>query len=129
MPGFHAAYLEAMIQVFDNCAERTVEKLEKLLDSAQQEGKSEIDVEMESEYSNLALDIIGLSVFNYDFGSVTRESPVIAVSFLLSSQSSGNFVMVIGMASVLSHLLNLLLLKSGSTVAASLVMNHQSWHV
>jgi hypothetical protein len=27
----------------------------------------------------LALDIIGLGVFNYDFGSVTNESPVIKV--------------------------------------------------
>lgn len=82
MPGFHSAYLEAMVQVFDNCAERTVEKIEKRLDAAQKEGNSQVEFEMEAEYSNLALDIIGLSVFNYDFGSVTRESPVIAVSFL-----------------------------------------------
>ncbi|KAI9070939.1 hypothetical protein K1719_047101 [Acacia pycnantha] len=48
-PGFHASYLEAMIKVFTACSERTI----------------------------LALDIIGLGVFNYDFGSVTKESPVI----------------------------------------------------
>ena len=34
---------------------------------------------MEVEFLNLGLDIIGLGVFNYDFGSVTRESPVIKV--------------------------------------------------
>ena len=28
---------------------------------------------------DLALDIIGLGVFNHDFGSVTKESPVIKV--------------------------------------------------
>ncbi|KAF3443497.1 hypothetical protein FNV43_RR13180 [Rhamnella rubrinervis] len=45
-PGFHALYLEAML-------------------------------DLEAEFSNLALDIVGLGVFNYDFGSVTKESPVI----------------------------------------------------
>ena len=32
---------------------------------------------MEEKFCSVALDIIGLSVFNYDFGSVTNESPVI----------------------------------------------------
>lgn len=34
-------------------------------------------VDMETEFLNLGLDIIGLGVFNYDFGSITAESPVI----------------------------------------------------
>ncbi len=34
---------------------------------------------METEFLNLGLDIIGLGVFNYDFGSITTESPVIKV--------------------------------------------------
>jgi cytochrome P450 len=81
VPGFHTAYLEAMVQVFDNCAARTTEKLEKLLSVAEDNDMSHIELDMESEFSNLALDIIGLSVFNYDFGSVTKESPVIQVSY------------------------------------------------
>jgi hypothetical protein len=32
---------------------------------------------MEAEFLNLGLDIIGLGVFNYEFGSITKESPVI----------------------------------------------------
>ena len=36
-------------------------------------------MDMEVEFLNLGLDIIGLGVFNYDFGSVTSESPVIKV--------------------------------------------------
>ena len=36
-------------------------------------------IDMETEFLNLGLDIIGLGVFNYDFGSITRESPVIKV--------------------------------------------------
>ena len=75
VPGFHAAYLEAMVDVFSRCAERTVEKLQAKLDSPGSQGRAK--VEMEAEYSSLALDIIGLSVFNYDFDSVTKESPVI----------------------------------------------------
>ena len=34
-------------------------------------------MDMEVEFLNLGLDIIGLGVFNYDFGSITTESPVI----------------------------------------------------
>ena len=41
-------------------------------------------LDMEEEFLNLGLDIIGLGVFNYDFGSITRESPVIKVSPLSS---------------------------------------------
>lgn len=36
-------------------------------------------VNMESEFLNLGLDIIGLGVFNYDFGAINTESPVIQV--------------------------------------------------
>eukprot|EP00850_Spirogloea_muscicola_P009567 SM000054S18053 [mRNA] locus=s54:172270:176077:+ [translate_table: standard] len=70
-PGFHSAYLEAMVNTFGECAERTINKLDAVLEGG------EALIEMEAEYSNLALDIIGISIFNYDFGSVTTESPVI----------------------------------------------------
>ena len=32
---------------------------------------------MEEVFLSLGLDIIGLGVFNYDFKSITKESPVI----------------------------------------------------
>lgn len=32
---------------------------------------------METEFCSVSLDIIGKAVFNYEFGSVTKESPVI----------------------------------------------------
>ena len=32
---------------------------------------------METEFCSVALDIIGKAVFNYEFGSVTKERPVI----------------------------------------------------
>lgn len=77
VPGFHAAYLETMVGVFGACTERTVEKLEGVLRDAGGGGEAGGRVEMEAEYSSLALDIIGISVFNYDFDSVVTESPII----------------------------------------------------
>jgi len=78
-PGFHTSYLEAMVKLFTSCSERTVLKIDKLLKGEGSGGQKSIELDLEAEFSNLALDIIGLGVFNYDFGSVTNESPVIKV--------------------------------------------------
>lgn len=78
-PGFHAVYLEAMVNMFSDCSERTVLKFEKLLEREELNGRKTIEVDLEAEFLSLGLDIIGLGVFNYDFGSVTKESPVIKV--------------------------------------------------
>ncbi|ESQ56017.1 hypothetical protein EUTSA_v10024764mg [Eutrema salsugineum] len=77
-PAFHALYLEAMVKVFSDCSEKMILKSEKLLREKEvSSGEDTIELDLEAEFSSLALDIIGLSVFNYDFGSVTKESPVI----------------------------------------------------
>lgn len=39
--------------------------------------KSKAVVDMEERFCSVTLDIIGKAVFNYDFGSVTKESPVV----------------------------------------------------
>ena len=52
------------------CNEPLVEKLTRA-------AKSGEVLNMETEFCSVALDIIGKAVFNYDFGSVTKESPVI----------------------------------------------------
>ena len=52
-------------------------KFNKLLEGEGYDGPNSIELDLEAEFSSLALDIIGLGVFNYDFGSVTKESPVI----------------------------------------------------
>lgn len=56
--------------LFGHCNEPLIENLNKI---AEKDGKCD----MESYFCSVALDIIGLSVFNYDFGSTTDESPVI----------------------------------------------------
>lgn len=68
-----------MVKLFTSCSERTVLKIDKLLEGEGYSGQKSIELDLEAEFSNLALDIIGLGVFNYDFGSVTNESPVIKV--------------------------------------------------
>ena len=70
VPGFHKAYLENCISMFGRCTERTIDKLS----SAAEESRV---INMEEEFLNLGLDIIGLGVFNYDFGSKSSQNPVI----------------------------------------------------
>jgi cytochrome P450 len=64
------AWLDHMVGLFGYCNIPLIASLEKL---AQGDGK----VEMEEKFCSVALDIIGKSVFNYEFDSVTKESPVI----------------------------------------------------
>lgn len=70
VPAFHKAYLENCIAMFGSCAEKVVERLEKAAESSK-------SLNMEEEFLNLGLDIIGIGVFNYDFGSINNQSPVI----------------------------------------------------
>lgn len=51
-------------------------------------GAQTATVDMEEEFLNLGLDIIGMGVFNYDFGSITRQSPVIQVASFTSTLES-----------------------------------------
>lgn len=70
-PSLHRAYLEVMMdRVFGQSALFAVEKLDK----AEKAGQA---VNMEAVFSQLTLDIIGKSVFNYDFNSLTTDSPLI----------------------------------------------------
>ncbi|GKY98823.1 hypothetical protein MPSEU_000838400 [Mayamaea pseudoterrestris] len=71
VPAFHKAWLDHMVGLFGYCNEPLIEKLDNLIDS--ESGK----VDMEQYFNSVALDIIGLSVFNFKFGSVTNESPII----------------------------------------------------
>nr|AWN09469.1 Carotenoid hydroxylase CYP97B2 [Phaeodactylum tricornutum]QDL56928.1 P450 carotenoid hydroxylase CYP97B2 [Phaeodactylum tricornutum] len=79
VPAFHK--LEHIVGLFGYCNQPLIDTLNKRVDG---DGK----VEMESLFCSVALDIIGLSVFNYEFGSVTQESPVIkAVYYALEHRS------------------------------------------
>jgi cytochrome P450 len=57
-----------MITLFNERSEILVDDLEK---------KHGTVVDMEERFGSVTLDIIGKAVFNYDFGSVTKESPIV----------------------------------------------------
>lgn len=70
VPGFHKKWLNRMITLFADRAEILSNDLVK-----KSEAKAVVD--MEERFCSVTLDIIGKAVFNYDFGSVTKESPVV----------------------------------------------------
>ncbi|KAL5546004.1 hypothetical protein UlMin_005691 [Ulmus minor] len=71
VPSLHKKYLSVIVdRVFCKCAERLVEKLQ----SNALDGSA---VNMEEKFSQLTLDVIGLSIFNYNFDSLNSNSPVI----------------------------------------------------
>jgi len=69
-PSFHKRWLYQMITLFTTCGNRLIDDLEKKCESGTQ-------VDMEERFGSVTLDIIGKSVFNYDFSSTTTESPII----------------------------------------------------
>jgi beta-ring hydroxylase len=64
-----------MIGLFGQATDRLCQKL----DTAASDGE---DVEMESLFSRLTLDVIGKAVFNYDFDSLSNDTGIIEVTFL-----------------------------------------------
>ena len=72
-PAFHREWINRMVGMFGDCADRSVEELDREIEK----GGGEAVNNMEKTFLSVALDIIGLGVFNYDFGSFTEESPVI----------------------------------------------------
>jgi len=69
-PGFHKLYLERMVSEFGQANANLIPQL------VEASKKGEV-LDMEERYGSLALDVIGKAVFNYDFGSVNEESPVV----------------------------------------------------
>lgn len=71
VPAFHQAWLTYLVGLFGYCNEPLIKSLNDIAESKERKA------EMETYFCSVALDIIGLSIFNYEFGSVTQESPVI----------------------------------------------------
>lgn len=63
-----------MTMTFSDCSEVMMTSLDRSV------AAGEI-VNMEEKFNSVSLDIIGKAVFNYDFGSVTTESPVIKAAY------------------------------------------------
>eukprot|EP00747_Dinoflagellata_sp_TGD_P091089 gnl/TRDRNA2_/TRDRNA2_164938_c1_seq1.p1 gnl/TRDRNA2_/TRDRNA2_164938_c1~~gnl/TRDRNA2_/TRDRNA2_164938_c1_seq1.p1 ORF type:complete len:711 (+),score=126.19 gnl/TRDRNA2_/TRDRNA2_164938_c1_seq1:37-2169(+) len=70
-PGIHKEYIKRMVEtVMVPSAQILVGKLEAA-------AKSGTKVNIEDYYSQVTLDIIGKATFNYDFQSLTKESPIV----------------------------------------------------
>lgn len=65
-----------MVNLFGQASDRLCQKL----DAAASDGE---DVEMESLFSRLTLDIIGKAVFNYDFDSLTNDTGIVEVLLVI----------------------------------------------
>ncbi|CAB9509766.1 Psoralen synthase (Fragment) [Seminavis robusta] len=70
VPGFHKRWLNRMVTLF-------ADRAEILSNDLVQRSKAGMVVDMEERFCSVTLDIIGKAVFNYDFGSVTKESPIV----------------------------------------------------
>mmetsp|Transcript_147 Transcript_147/g.368 ORF Transcript_147/g.368 Transcript_147/m.368 type:complete len:756 (-) Transcript_147:467-2734(-) len=70
VPGFHKRWLEGMIDVFG----KSTAVLTQDLDDAATKGAPR---DMEERFGSVALDIIGKAVFNYEFESTKKTSPVV----------------------------------------------------
>ncbi|KAM7278451.1 hypothetical protein ACFE04_005585 [Oxalis oulophora] len=76
VPALHQKFVAAMIGLFAQATDRLCKKL----DAAASDGE---DVEMESLFSRLTLDIIGKALFNYDFDSLTNDTGIVEAVYTL----------------------------------------------
>lgn len=86
VPAFHVKWLSFLTSIFADCALKLCSKLNRM------EGQV---IDMETEYNSLALDIVGKSVFNYDFDSVSTESPVIKAVYRILLETEHRSMMFI----------------------------------
>ncbi|ABO99505.1 predicted protein [Ostreococcus lucimarinus CCE9901] len=78
--GFHGAWLKHMCNLFGASAMRLADKLDTFVES-------EKTVELESELYAMALDVIGKAVFNYEFGALKQETPIIKAVYRVLRES------------------------------------------
>lgn len=85
VPALHMKYVAAMIGLFGQATDRLCQKL----DEAASNGE---DVEMESLFSRLTLDIIGKAVFNYDFDSLNVDTGIVEAVYTVLRESEDRSV-------------------------------------
>ena len=83
------------VGLFSRCSDRMVGALKESMQRGmgpvsscwRTEDRAGEDVDLESMYSSVALDIIGEAVFNFKFLSVQRKSPVIDAVYNLMQEA------------------------------------------
>jgi beta-ring hydroxylase len=85
VPSLHQKYVTAMIGLFGQATDRLCKKLY----ATAYDGE---DVEMESLFSRLTLDIIGKAVFNYDFDSLTNDTGIVEAVYTVLREAEDRSV-------------------------------------
>ncbi|KAL8557740.1 hypothetical protein ACS0TY_005011 [Phlomoides rotata] len=80
VPALHQKFVAAMFSLFGEATDRLCKKL----DAAASDGE---DVEMESLFSRLTLDIIGKAVFNYDFDSLSVDTGIVEAVYTVLKEA------------------------------------------
>eukprot|EP00250_Pteridium_aquilinum_P001234 c11442_g1_i1 orf=695-2461(-) len=88
VPALHLKYVAEMVGLFGRITEHLCSKL----DVAARGG---VEVEMESLFSRLTLDIIGKAVFNYDFGSLSYDKGLVEAVYIALREAEYRSVSVI----------------------------------
>eukprot|EP00667_Euglena_gracilis_P001207 EG_transcript_1207 len=77
-PAFHQKWLHDQLTLYSTVGNRLVAFL------AARPGQI---IDMQERFCSASLDIIGKAVFNYEFGSITRESPVIQAVYAVMREA------------------------------------------
>ncbi|XP_073159484.1 protein LUTEIN DEFICIENT 5, chloroplastic [Henckelia pumila] len=85
VPALHQKFVAAMFKLFGAATDRLCKKLE----AAASDGE---DVEMESLFSHLTLDIIGKAVFNYDFDSLEVDTGIVEAVYTVLREAEDRSV-------------------------------------
>nr|AMJ39485.1 cytochrome P450-type monooxygenase 97A3 [Bixa orellana] len=85
VPALHQKYVAAMIGLFGQATDRLCQKLYAAADEKE-------DVEMESLFSRMTLDVIGKAVFNYDFDSLTKDTGIVEAVYTLLREAEDRSV-------------------------------------
>ncbi|KAK6156432.1 hypothetical protein DH2020_010680 [Rehmannia glutinosa] len=85
VPALHQKFVAAMFSLFGEATDRLCKKL----DAAASDGE---DVEMESLFSRLTLDVIGKAVFNYDFDSLNVDTGIVGAVYTVLREAEDRSV-------------------------------------
>ncbi|GER28828.1 cytochrome P450 [Striga asiatica] len=85
VPALHQKFVAAMFRLFGEATDRLCKKL----DAASSYGE---DVEMESLFSRLTLDVIGKAVFNYDFDSLNVDTGIVGAVYTVLREAEDRSV-------------------------------------
>ncbi|KAJ7566206.1 hypothetical protein O6H91_02G092500 [Diphasiastrum complanatum] len=88
VPALHRKYVAAMMDLFGKSTQNLCTKLDIAINNGE-------DVEMESLFSKLTLDIIGKAVFNYDFDSLSHDEGIVEAVYVALREAEARSTAII----------------------------------